>query len=925
MPATAVEQAATAAASNDDPKSDIGQCPRNLTTRSAPIYYRPFVFLYSFRFLLLYFTDMVPIVSPVACLICRSRKVRCDRSLPDCRNCLRLGVPCPGYDRENEFISRKELQKSADDIFRAAGVEKRKVGSCEECRASKHRCTKTRPACRRCILRNLKCTYPGKQDREPSVSGSLSPGKQAHGTTPTKQEPRDIYTPIDMHPIRPEPDQRQFQPLNRQSVPSEEPLQMNYQHAQYQLPQLRHHQESPSTHGHAYNPNAAPNGLNNYTHQPMTHDSYHVTPSLPNIPQYQPPPPQPQQHMQPPQNPKPRAALPNVLAQEPAGVYSERLPENRSFRETLIKTYFNRSAPLRNLSFIHRPSFMKSLDQDSVVQDYGEPLLYVMCALGARHLYFDHVAECGEQMVVDANQVPGEKWAVKARQDAMRDLHAPDVHNLMTMVLLCDYSLREDKNAMVFVLISVLYRMVRLLGLDSYRPLDANATPTEIMERESEIRLVWACYYLDVLVGNGVEKNLCWRDDVPSIPLPCPEQNFTSQTASQPYFLEEIEQTDMSEVVPHLDFQALSILILRLRSKVMHLIRTPEKDCKVWDNDSKFLQIIHRLETILAKLPEKYYMTDINMYILREDNILGAVFVLHLLMHAVIFDLTRTSLAGFNFPLSNDFKVAPEDFKIKCQDLCRHHAIEVSQLFRRALYMGRSACDDLFCVDAAFESSKVQLVYAATVNHSPFIVQQTKSNLGTNIECLQTFSRDTATRNSVLRALLPICTLFGFREIAEKFAPSGEAPDETEVTGSADMHHLSRLAPFRRGRSELQRASHTSHSPRTSSSSNAYPSPMTQSSRNMPPRSANSHNAPPFSGMMPMTMDGSMGPMTPGTSQRPPLQIMPSAGVMAQNGAMLQPSIDDYIKTADEMSNLLTWNMPDLSPWFTFDNVMLPS
>lgn len=34
-------------------------------------------------------------------------------------------------------------------------------------------------------------------------------------------------------------------------------------------------------------------------------------------------------------------------------------------------------------------------------------------------------------MVVDANQVPGEKWAVKARQDAMRDLHAPDVHNLM--------------------------------------------------------------------------------------------------------------------------------------------------------------------------------------------------------------------------------------------------------------------------------------------------------------------------------------------------------------------------------------------------------------------------------------------------------------------------------------------------------------
>lgn len=170
----------------------------------------------------------------------------------------------------------------------------------------------------------------------------------------------------------------------------------------------------------------------------------------------------------------------------------------------------------------------------------------------------------------------------------------------------------------------------------------------------------------------------------------------------------------------------------------------------MWDNESKFLQIINRLETILAKLPEKYQLTDLNMYILKDGGALGAVFVLHLLMHAVIFDLTRTSLAGFNFPLSNDFKIAPEDFKLKCQDLCRQHAIEVSLLFRRALTHGPTAFDDLFCVDAAFESSKVQLVYAATVNHSPFIVQQTKSNLCTNIETLQSLSRDTDTRNSVV-------------------------------------------------------------------------------------------------------------------------------------------------------------------------------
>lgn len=437
-------------------------------------------------------------------------------------------------------------------------------------------------------------------------------------TTPLKQEPRESYTPMDIKPMIPEQDHRQFQPLNRHPVPPGEPMQMNYQPS-YHLPQP-HHQDHQQAQGHLYTHGMMHNSMSNYTHQPLSHGSYHQppTPSLANIPQYQKPQsqqpqsqpqpqsqqqphqqhqqhqqlPQGQQHqMQPPPSIGYKDSLPAILAIDPEGIYAERLPENRTLRLNLINTYFERSAALRNLSFIHKPSFMKSFDQDSVVQDYGEPLLYVMCALGARYasfiqsllvlyvlnnanstlrqLYFDHIAPCANQMVVDADQVPGEKWAVKARQDAMRDLHAPDVHNLMTMVLLCDYGLREDKNAMVFVLISVLYRMVRLLSLDTYRPLEAGSTPQQIMERESEIRLVWACYYLDVLVGNGVEKNLCWRDDVPAIPLPCPEENFLSQTPSQPYFLEDIERNDIADVVPNLDFQAISILVLRLRSKVM--------------------------------------------------------------------------------------------------------------------------------------------------------------------------------------------------------------------------------------------------------------------------------------------------------------------------------------------------------------------
>lgn len=59
------------------------------------------------------------------------------------------------------------------------------------------------------------------------------------------------------------------------------------------------------------------------------------------------------------------------------------------------------------------------------------------------------------------------------------------------------------------------------------------------------------------------------------------------------------------------------------------------------------------------------------------------------------------------------------------------------------------------------------------------------------------------------------------------------------------------------------------------------------------------------------------------SSQRGPLQLMPSAGVMMQHNAMLQPSVDDYIRTADEMSNLLTWNMPDIPPWMNLGDMMM--
>lgn len=58
--------------------------------------------------------------------------------------------------------------------------------------------------------------------------------------------------------------------------------------------------------------------------------------------------------------------------------------------------------------------------------------------------------------------------------------------------------------------------------------------------------------------------------------------------------------------------------------------------------------------------------------------------------------------------------------------------------------------------------------------------------------------------------------------------------------------------------------------------------------------------------------------------QRNPIHIIPSAEVMVQNGAIMQPSVDDYIKTADEMSAYLTWGIPDIPQWLNMPDQMPP-
>lgn len=157
---------------------------------------------------------------------------------------------------------------------------------------------------------------------------------------------------------------------------------------------------------------------------------------------------------------------------------------------------------------------------------------------------------------------------------------------------------------------------------------------------------------------------------------------------------------------------------------------------RIWEPSSQFVGIIDQISALYNNLPERYYLTDTNLYVLKEKGMLGAVFALHLFIHAVIFDLTRISLAGYSFPLAPAFKMAPVEFRTHCQNLCRFHASQVSDIIRTGISFSPGAFDDLFCPDATVESTKVQIIYAATVDQSPQTLQVTRDNVITNLNFL---------------------------------------------------------------------------------------------------------------------------------------------------------------------------------------------
>lgn len=621
-------------------------------------------------------------------------------------------------------------------------------------------------------------------------------------------------------------------------------------------------------------------------------------------------------------------------------LYHPSVPTSKVLLKRLSDAYFNRVHPLRCLGFIHKPTFMRSLDRGTLYEDYGEPLITIICALGARHVL--EQSEDSTESTKSSTRIPGQQWAKRAKTLALENIGNPSPSTLMALLLVCEYGSLMVENAIIFTLVGCCYRLVRLMKLDAEATEESTTSAANLADQETRRRLLWACYVLDANVGSGVEANLCWQRPPAQVPMPQRDSDFTNQLKSQAVYIDANGDFHPNDLTA-LGLQAYAIRLMYLRTKVLKLIRLHNVHPVPWSEGSPFLELLEKLNRTYSNLPEQYALTELNVYIHKDEHTLGALHWLHFAHHAAVADLTRVSLAGFSFPLSSMFTKAPTIFKTQCQQRCYYHACQVSRLVKNALQLGNEALDDPFCAVATFESTKIQIIYTATVCPGDADIRaRTDENIKANLSLLGRLRHRPEKANPFLLGLLPLLYRFGFHSIAAEWdtVPSSYSmEDGFEVTGSAKVDYLGAVTTFRLARSEIKNqgspADHDSATVNAKIPSAAAPAidrvtgshTVTNTSRQPFILNENVESLGDPSAGHSTLPSGSFSSVNQTAllsgecNMLPPIEESQALETPVQEGTLVPGHLHpDYQRLADAMSDIITWDASYWPTWSYYDN-----
>lgn len=455
-------------------------------------------------------------------------------------------------------------------------------------------------------------------------------------------------------------------------------------------------------------------------------------------------------------NPSRRASSPSTSAShhdDLAWLVIPALPEHARMR-ILAERYFVNVHHLRCFAFLHKPSFLQRLDSDAAKNQDSNPLLHIVCALGA--LFFAVETEMSRNAPLPINPLDaGKCWAERAQKLILARLDRISVENLMAAVLLHDYEIRMGNYSNAFMLSSITARMAQALQINLEHSTDVLCRDTghtgpSASVKESRRRLMWCCYITDSLVGSGIDQLTLIETSEIKIQLPCNERNFVLE---EPCITETLEPGQMLGFLPRellpkfpLDCMGMTAFYIRhiaTRRKVLRYIKHLDTASPPWHPSSEFAQLDSELRSWYNNLPANLQFTPTTLYIRAETSQVGALCALHYAYHQTMCDLYRVGTPSL-YRLRSAFEFPPErqSFLAHVRYTLFGHARSLATIMAEALRHGPHAIADSWLPTVLYDSCKIMLFYLTqlidtTLETSKQLLADTIPLVQKNVEALK--------------------------------------------------------------------------------------------------------------------------------------------------------------------------------------------
>ncbi|KAL5429348.1 hypothetical protein PMIN05_010752 [Paraphaeosphaeria minitans] len=401
-------------------------------------------------------------------------------------------------------------------------------------------------------------------------------------------------------------------------------------------------------------------------------------------------------------------------------LFARELPP-RSKLHQLLDVYFNNVHPIRVFAFVHKPSFMRMLDESLVIDSANRALLHIMCAHAAKFHVLEY-SESTSHLPREVIQAAGSQWAKIAEEMYFSDYSTISVVKLKVLVLLHDHEARLGNYAGSFLLTGLIVRMAHALQIH-VESEEQSGVANDVSLRESRRRLMWACYMVDVWAGSGVDQLTILNERDIKLQLPCNERQFLLQIphATETLRPGEVLDPTSTEVTPgqpweNMGMSAYFVRIAYIWKRVLRYIKHLDAVHPPWVPNGEFEALDREIDEWKYSHPQWMSFSSDNIYIRRESSQLGALFIIHCMYHHVLCDLHRIALPNL-FKMREPFEFPPEQFGFmaKLQTTCFQNAQRVSVLTSTILQHGVKYLADPILPSFVYNSSRIMLYYIARI------------------------------------------------------------------------------------------------------------------------------------------------------------------------------------------------------------------